>query len=88
MGERGKDNFYPSKMDFFGLFQMPSFKCCMMLEQIDSFFKGSLSGFFGNSISKWQRVYEAKVIGEGKACQKEKGENSTPCFTTTTMLVH
>ena len=41
----------------------------MMLEQIDSpfFIKGSISGFFGNSISKWQRVYEAKVIGEGKA---------------------
>ena len=67
MGERGKDNFYPSKMDFFGLFQMPSFKCCMMLEQIDSPFFKDISGFFGNSSSKWQRVYEAKVIGEGKA---------------------
>ena len=49
---------------FWPIFQMPIFKCCMMLEQIDSFFKGSISDFFGNSISKWQRVYEAKVIGE------------------------
>jgi len=68
-------------MIFLTIVQMPIFKCCMMLEQIDSFFKGSLSGFFGNSSSKWQRVYEAKVIGEGKACQKEKGENSTSYFT-------